>query len=219
MGIIMPDMGKSQLPRRGKVAEAPAQYGLADALLTTTQQRVLGCLFGRPDATYSVSELIAATRSGSGAVQRELAKLAGSGLVTVEFVGNQKRYRANPDAPIFHELVGIVRKTVGVAEPLRQALAPIAARIELAFVYGSVAKQTDVAGSDIDLLVVADDLAYAELAAALDPAASQLGRDVNPTLYTRAEFDRRRKARNAFLGRVLEQPRIPVIGGENVGSA
>ncbi|HUG98996.1 MAG TPA: nucleotidyltransferase domain-containing protein [Gammaproteobacteria bacterium] len=213
----MPDMGRK--PREDKVAESPAQYGLADALLTTTQQRVLGCLFGRPDTSYSVSELIAATRSGSGAVQRELAKLAGSGLVTMESVGNQKRYRANAAAPIYHELVGIVRKTVGVAEPLRQALAPLAARIEFAFVYGSVARQTDSASSDIDLLVVADDLAYAELAAALDPLASLLGREVNFTLYTRAEFDRRLKARNAFLSRVLQQPRIPVIGSDDVRGA
>ena len=127
LGIIVPDLGMNDSLRPGKVSEAAARYAaasLSGALFTTTQQRVLACLFGESGRSYAVNELIQATGAGSGAVQRELARLAGSGLLTVEHVGNQKRYRANPDAPIHDELVSIVRKTFGLAEPLREALAP-----------------------------------------------------------------------------------------------
>jgi DNA-binding transcriptional ArsR family regulator len=113
-GIIVPDMGKKGVC---KVSEAAAIYAVAtlsDALFTRTQQRVLGCLFGQPGRSFSVNELIHATRAGSGAVQRELARLAGAGLITSEPIGNQKRYRANPDSPIHDELVSIVRKTLDI---------------------------------------------------------------------------------------------------------
>lgn len=113
-GINVPDMGTNH---PGKASEAATRYAnanLSDALFTTTQQRVLARLFGGPGSSYSVRELIQATGSGSGAVQRELARLSGSGLLLVQQVGNQKRYRANPDAPIHDEIVSIVRKTLRV---------------------------------------------------------------------------------------------------------
>src|SRR5690242_21833434 len=151
------------------VVEAPARYdvhtatfsSLADALFTTTQQRVLGALYGQPQRSFTVTELIASTGAGSGAVQRELAKLTASGLLTVRPIGNQKHYQANPAAPIHGELVAILQKTVGLAEPLRDALQPLAKRIALAFVFGSVAKGSDTARSDIDLMVVSAHLGYA----------------------------------------------------------
>ena len=130
----MPDMG---ITRDRGVSEAAALYAstsLSDVLFTATQRRVLACLFGRSGRSYTVSELIHTTGAGSGAVQREVARLAGSGLLTVEQVGNQKRYRANPDSPIHDELAAIVRKTFGLAEPLREALALLRARIHGAFV-------------------------------------------------------------------------------------
>ncbi|WP_284449071.1 nucleotidyltransferase domain-containing protein [Pseudoxanthomonas mexicana] len=204
--------------RPGKVSEAAARYAaasLSGALFTTTQQRVLGCLFGESGRSYAVNELIQATGAGSGAVQRELARLAGSGLLTVEHVGNQKRYRANPDAPIHDELVSIVRKTFGLAEPLREALAPLSDRIHAAFLYGSIAKGSDTARSDIDLMVIADDLAYAEIMLALHPVAERLGRPINPTVYARDELRSRLDAGNSFVGRVLQQPRQWLIGGED----
>ncbi|MCA0300270.1 MAG: nucleotidyltransferase domain-containing protein [Proteobacteria bacterium] len=204
--------------RPGKVSEAAARYAaasLSGALFTTTQQRVLGCLFGESGRSYAVNELIQATGAGSGAVQRELARLAGSGLLTVEHVGNQKRYRANPDAPIHDELVSIVRKTFGLAEPLREALAPLSDRIHAAFLYGSIAKGSDTARSDIDLMVIADDLAYAEVMLALHPVAERLGRPINPTVYARDELRSRLDAGNSFVGRVLQQPRQWLIGGED----
>ena len=133
-GNNVPDMGIETKHRISEAAALYASTSLSDALFTATQQRVLGCLFGQPGRSYSVSELINTTGAGSGAVQRELARLAGSGLLTVEHVGKQKLYRANPDSPIHDELAAIVRKTFGLAMPLREALAPLADRLHAAFV-------------------------------------------------------------------------------------
>ena len=141
-------MGMNEAPALSSLgSKATGRASLADALFTATQQRVLGLLFGQPERSFYANELIALTGSGSGAVQRELARLAASGLVVVRLIGRQKHYQANPDSPIFAELCGIASKTIGLAEPLRQALAPLAPRIRAAFVYGSVAKRQDTAGT------------------------------------------------------------------------
>jgi predicted nucleotidyltransferase len=216
LGIIVPDMGKV-IPGK-RISEAAARYAnasLSDALFTTTQRRVLGCLFGEPGRSYTVSELIKTTGAGSGAVQREVARLAGSGLLSVEQAGNQKRYRANPDAPIHDELVAIVRKTFGLAAPLREALAPLSDRIHAAFIYGSMARGSDNTGSDIDLMIVSNTLAYPDVMLALHPLSERIGREVNPTLYTQAELGKRIDAGNSFITRVLAQPRIWLIGSDD----
>jgi predicted nucleotidyltransferase len=202
-------MGRKAAPPRQR-----RQASLADALFSTTQQRVLGLLFGQPERSFYASELIALVGAGSGAVQRELARLEQSGLVTVRRLGTQKHYQANPESPLFAELSGIARKTVGLAEPLRDALAPLAARIVAAFVFGSIAKRKDTAASDIDLMIVSDELTYADAYAALDSVGRRLGRTVNPTVYTRREFARRRRDANAFLTRVLAQPKLWIVGSE-----
>lgn len=186
----------------------------ADALFSATQQRVLAMLFGQPDRSFYATELINMLGVGSGAVQRELARLAQSGLVTVRKVGTQKHYQANPDSPIFNELSGLIAKTVGMAEPLRAALTPFANRIKAAFVYGSVAKGTDTAKSDIDLMLICDGLSYAEVFEALQTAEARLGRPVNPTLYTPAEWAEKRKAGNGFASKVAERPKLFLIGTE-----
>lgn len=185
---------------------------LAGALFTKTQQKVLALLFGQPDRSFYTKELIELTGSGSGAVQRELQRLTSSGLVRMTPVGVQKHYQANPDCPVYHELVGIVSKTVAIVEPLRQALNPFADRIRLAKIYGSVAQGIDTATSDIDLLVIADDLMLEELYAALAPIEARLDRKVNPTLYTVQEFNARRSARNPFLSRALADESLILIG-------
>lgn len=195
-------------------ARTSGARSLADALFTTGQQRVLGLLFGQPQRSFTVSEIIVATGAGSGATQREIAKLVESGLATMHPIGNQKHYQANPDSPVYDELVGIVRKTVGLAEPLRTALAPLASKIIAAFVYGSVARRSDTASSDIDLMIISDTLTYPDVVAALHPVIEQLGREVNPTLYSRAELAKRIKHGNAFVTRVLEQPKLWLIGDE-----
>lgn len=224
-GITIPNMGtgRKSTGHRSRMGNATAPYvvpgeatrSLADALFTAGQQRVLGLVFGQPQRSFTVSDIIAATGAGSGAAQREIAKLLESGLVTVRSVGNQKHYQANAVAPIHAELVSIIRKTVGMAGPLREALAPLADEIAAAFVYGSVAKHSDTASSDIDLMVLSDSLTYADIVGALHPVIEQLGREVNPTLYSRAELARRIKQGNAFVARVLEQPKLWVVGGED----
>lgn len=188
---------------------------MAQALFSVTQQRVLGLLFGQPDRSFYATEIIGLAGVGSGAVQRELSRLTASGLVTVRPVGNQKHYQANPASPIYEELCGIARKTVGLAEPLRQALAPLAARIKAAFVFGSIARKTDTAASDIDLLIVSDSVEYADVFLALEAASAELGRPVNPTIYTAKELAKRIGQHEAFVTRVLAQPKVWLIGGDD----
>ena len=192
----------------------PRPSSIADALFSKGQQRVLAVLFGNPARSFYASEIIALASSGTGAVQRELARLENAGLVTVRRVGNQKHYQANPEAPVFEELRSVVLKTSGLADVVRAALGRLAPNIRAAFVYGSVAKGEDTATSDIDLLVIGDKLTYAELFTVLEKATRQLGRRVNPTVYTSAELARRTRQGNAFVRGVLAQPKIWLIGGE-----
>lgn len=215
--LHIPNLG-SKIPSMGmknKTSPSAPHAGLSGALFSNTQQRVLAFLFGQPERSFFATELIGLAGGGSGAVQRELKRLEESGLVTVTPLGNRKHYQANPQSPIFAELCGIVQKTVGLAEPLRTALAPFANKISAAFVYGSVAKRSDTAHSDIDLMVVSDTLEYADLYAALEQAATILGRTINPTIYTQQELSKRIKQNNAFVGRVLVQPKIWLLGNEH----
>jgi predicted nucleotidyltransferase len=222
MGITIPIMGmkpkraKRTRSRRGTQLQSitPSGTNLADALFTATQQRVLALLFGQPDRSFFATELISLARAGSGGVQRELKRLADSGILVVSRVGNQKHYQANRASPVFDEVCNLVRKTVGLRDPLRNALLSIADRITHAVVYGSVAKRTDTAASDIDLLVVSDELTLEELYALLAPVEESLARKVNPTLYTSRELERRRSSRNAFLKRVLTGDHIVLIGDD-----
>ena len=211
LGSNMPKMGITRIPAK----RAKREGSLADALFSTTQQRVLGLIFGQPERSFYATELIGLTGAGSGAVQRELARLEQSGLVTIRRIGAQKHYQANADSPLFAELCGIARKTVGLAEPLREALAPFASKITVAFVYGSFAKKQDTSASDIDLMVVSDTLSYADLFERLEPLTSRLSRPINPTVYTRKELAKRIKEENAFVTRVLSQPKLWIYGGED----
>ena len=186
---------------------------VADALFSGLQQRLLAVLFGQPDRSFYGNELLRLTGTGRGALQRELAKLVSADLVTVTPIGNQKHYQANAAAPIFAELRGIVMKTLGLADVLRTALNAVSDRIELAFVFGSVAKGTDIATSDIDLMVVTETLTYADLFEGLAAAEQVLGRKVNPTLYTSAALAEKVRTENSFVLRVLSQPKIFLIKG------
>ena len=218
-GTNVPVMGTKATSRISEAAALYARANLSDALFTATQQRVLGCLFGQPGRSFSISELIQTTGAGSGAVQRELARLTGSGLLSVEQLGKQKLYRANPASPIHDEIVAIVRKTFGLAMPLRDALMPLADRLHAAFVFGSVAKGSDTASSDIDLMLVSDALTYADAMAALHPLMERLGREINPTLYSRVELRKRIAEGNSFVTRVLAQPRLWLIGNDDALAA
>jgi predicted nucleotidyltransferase len=210
MGIIIPNMGMpDKLPKKIQ------SISMADALFSTTQQRVLAHIFGQPERSFYASELIRLSAGGSGAIQRELARMEKSGLITVTRIGSQKHYQANPDAPIYAELCGIVQKTVGLVEPLRKALNPMTDQIVVAFVYGSVAKQTDTASSDIDLMLISDTLSYADVFAALENTTSIVGRSINPTVYSKKDFNRRINEGRSFIKRVLTQPKIWIFGQES----
>lgn len=198
MGFIIPNMGSP----------------LADALFSKTQQRVLGVLFGRPDQSFFANEIVRLSGVGVGAVHRELATLESAALVTATRIGNQKHFQANREAPIFEELRGIVLKTVGLADVLRKALAPLAPRIVVAFVYGSIAKGTDTARSDIDLMVVGERIEYADVFRIASAAEQVLGRKINPTVLTSRALKTQSKD-DGFHSRVLARPKIFVIGSEH----
>lgn len=178
---------------------------IAEALFSSSRARVLALLFGQPHRSFFANEIIRRAGAGSGAVQRELKKLESSGLATVKRIGNQKHYQANPEAPIYSELCSLIRKTMGLAEPLREALHAAWPRIDLALVYGSVAAGTATASSDIDLLLVSDDLTLEEVYELLQPAETTLDRTISPVLYTAQEFRQRLEIDSPFLRRVLER--------------
>ena len=201
--MIIPEMGRT------------ARGGLADVLLTPVQQRVLGLLFGQPDRRFQSSELIRLAESGTGAAHRQLARLAGAGLVTVTRSGNQKHYQANRESPVFAELHGLILKTVGLVEPLRAALKKQKKAIRAAFVYGWVAKRSDKAGSDVDLLVISDVLRYADLFETLQQAEAVLCRKVNPTVLNYAGWRSKRARHDSFVARIAAQPKLFVIGSED----
>lgn len=205
------------IPILGSTASSPHsnRQSLADALFSKTQQRVLRVLFGRPERSFYASEIIREAGTGSGAAQRELARLEESGLIVARRIGHQKHYQANAASPLFSELRNIVLKTLGLAEPLRDALKPFAKAIRAAFVYGSVAKGTDQSESDIDLMIVSDTLTYGDVFGALERVARTVARPVNPTVYTSGEFSKRVGAKDAFVTRVLEGPKVWLIGSEH----
>lgn len=218
MGFTVPNMGMKRGARKlaRKPARKPAPGGLAEALFSKVQRRVLGVLFGNPDRSFYANEIIGLARSGTGAVQRELARLEAAGIVRASRVGKQKHYQANAHSPLFQELRGIAVKTFGLVDILRVALEPIASHIRAAFVYGSIAKGRDTVESDIDVLVVSDRLAYSELFNALEVASAQLGRKVAPTIYSSKEFQKRVDSGNSFVVRILAQPKLWLIGDEHV---
>ncbi len=185
---------------------------IASALFSDSQAQVLRWLFGQPERSYYLSELRRLTGLGSASLQRELNRLAKAGLVHSERIGNLRHFQANQQSPVFNELVVLVRKTLGIEPMLREALQPLVTRIEFAFVYGSVARQTDTAQSDVDLMLVGKQLRLADVLELLVPLETGLGRKINPTCYTPTEFERRRAEPDSFVNRVLAQPILPLIG-------
>ncbi len=210
LGTIMPNMGTKL-----SVNDRDQPLSMASALFSRTQQNVLALLYGQPDQSFYTNEIIARAGSGSGAVQRELSRLVRSGLVTCQTIGVQKHYQANPQAPIYAELTVLVQKTVGLVQPLREALLPILPQISLAFVYGSVAKKTDTASSDIDVMLVSDSISYADVFPALEELSSGWGRKIEPTIYSVNELKHRIESDNSFVRRVLDQPKLWLVGSEN----
>jgi len=185
---------------------------LAGALFTATQQKVLGVLFGQPDRSFFVTQIMELANAGRGAVQRELERLLNGGLVSVHMMGTQKHYTANPESPLFDELRGIIQKTVGLAGPIRTALESVTGDIHLALIFGSVANQSDTSSSDIDVLIVADEIRLEDAYKALMPVEEILARRISTKLYTRAEFKKRRDNDYPFVKRILAGRVIELVG-------
>ena len=177
---------------------------------------MLGLLFGQPERSFYANELERLGMTGRGALERELKRMTASGLVTMAVIGRQKHYQANRNSPIFHELRGITLKTFGMSDVLRAALSKYADAIRFAFIYGSVAKGMDTATSDIDVMVVAEGLSYSQLFEALTKVEETLGRKVSPTLYSSDDLRKKMEADNHFVARVLNQPKIVLLGNEDV---
>lgn len=188
---------------------------LSNVLFPKVRQSVLALLYGQPNQTFHTNEIIRLARAGTGSVQRELEKLSSVGLITMQMIGNQKHYQANHISPLFTELRSIVSKTFGLADILRQALAPVATQIHIAFIYGSIAKQEDTSTSDIDLMLIAENLTYADLFKLIEDTQLQLGRKIHPTFYSIPEWSKKLHANNNFLIQVIKQPKIFLVGSED----
>lgn len=188
------------------------RLSLSDALFTATQQKVLGLLFGKPERSFYTNEIARWAQVGKGSLTRELDRLQQAGVLTTSRLGNQIHYQANRGCPIYAELLGITRKTFGIAEPLRDALQPFSEQLTWAFVYGSIAKDQANASSDIDLMLIGDDLNYSDVMERLLPLEEQLGRTLNPTLYTPQDWTAKLTAENSFVVRVAQQEKINLMG-------
>ena len=186
---------------------------LSSTLFGRTRGAVLAVLFGHVGDSYYLRQLARVTGIALGPVQRELRQLVDAGLVTKKTMGSQTLYSANEASPVFAEMRAIVAKTVGVRDILLAALSPLTAKIELAFVYGSVARSREGRQSDVDLMVVGD-VQFEDVVDRIAYAQKTLNREINPTVYTTKEF--RSKLRNNFLKTVLGEDKLFLIGGEDV---
>lgn len=205
----------SIVPKMGPLEKDIKTTSIGDALFTKTQQRVLGLLYGNPGKSFYTNEIVRFANMGRGTVKRELDRLASAGLLVQRREGNQLHYRANANSPIFTELLGIVKKTFGIADVIRDALLPFGEETELAFIYGSIARGEETASSDIDLMVVSESIAYSELMVELANAEESLGRTINPTIYTMKQLKTKYKKDNAFVVKVMKQPKLWIKGSEN----
>lgn len=191
-----------------------AHTDLAMALFGKTRRNVLALLFGQPGKTFYLREIVSRSGTGMSQVQKELEQLVAAGLVLREQRANQVHFHANPEASIYGELLGIVTKTFGIADVLREALARFKDRVRLAFVYGSIAKGTAHATSDIDLLLVAD-LPPSELAVPLAGLRERLGRKISLVSYSASEFGPMLRGPHHFISAILNGPKIWLIGNEH----
>lgn len=187
---------------------------LASLVFSEYRRRVLGLLLLHPDTSYHVRELARLTGTSAGTLHKELSKLTQGGVLSRQEVGNQVRYSANRDCPIFEELAGILRKTSGLVDMLADALSGIGSQIDLAFVFGSVARGEQNSNSDVDVMAVGA-LGFAEVVQALHPAQATLQREINPVVYSLEEFRRRIDGGDSFIQGVLSKPKLFIVGNEN----
>jgi predicted nucleotidyltransferase len=178
------------------------------------RRQVLALLLLHPDESFHTRELARITNTQPGTLRRELAQLVEAGVLSREKLGNLVRYKADPACPIYDELRGIFKKTAGVADVLRKALAPLSSKISVAFVYGSIASGVERRTSDIDVMIVGT-ASFEEVVQALHPCQEQLRREINPNIYGPADFKKKTRIKDSFVSRVLEEPKIFILGEEN----
>lgn len=178
------------------------------------RRRVLCLLLLHPERALHVREIARLTGTTAGTLNKELTRLHAAGLLSRERVGNQVRYAANRASPIHAELAGIVRKTIGLADVLADALAPMAPSISAAFVFGSMARASETAGSDVDVMLIGS-LTFGDAVKLLYPAQATLGREINPKVFSADEWRARLKAKDPFIREVLAQPKIFLIGNDD----
>lgn len=192
----------------------PQPIDLGTLFFGAYRRQVLGLLLLHPEESFHLREIARVTNTQPGTLRRELTLLTQAGVLRLERVGNQVRYQADPACPIYEELRGILKKTAGVVDVLRQALSPLADNILVAFVYGSVASGGERKSSDVDVMIVGA-ASFEEVVAALHPCESQLRREINPNVYDPGEFKKKAKEKGAFLSHVLEAPKLFILGREN----
>ena len=187
---------------------------LGDLLFGQARGRVLQLIFGQPEQTFFVRQIAREVSMSAGSVQRELEALAQVGLLVRSRSGHQVYYKANRNHPVFAEIHALVAKTVGVFQLLTSALTPLAKRISLAFVYGSVASRSENAESDVDLMIVGD-VTLDEVLVQLGPVERLIGRPINPTLYSDSDFKNKMDSGNHFLRSVMRGEKVFLIGEDH----
>jgi predicted nucleotidyltransferase len=190
---------------------------LAQAIFSDRQARLFRWLFGQPERSFFLNELLRLSGLGSSSLQQELKRLTSASVVLSTRRGNLRVFQANPASPLFPELVSLTRKTCGVETVLMQSLEPLRPKLAHALVYGSVARQEDTSASDVDVMLVGMDLSLADVLERLQSAEEALGRKVNPTCYSLQEFERRRADPDSFVNKVLAQPSINLLVGGHDG--
>jgi len=195
------------------MSTTPETDYLSKTLFSKTRRAVLSLLYSHVDDAYYVRQIVRAAGVGLGAVQRELKQLSDAGIIRRMVRGHQVYYQANPQCPVFAELKNLVVKTVGVGAVLQAALTPLGDRIDVAFIYGSIARSEEHRDSDVDVLVVGK-VTFAEIVSSLGEAQKAIGREINPTVYPPAEFRSKLAAGHHFLNAVLKGPVFFLIGGK-----
>ena len=178
------------------------------------RRNVLALLLMTPQRWVHLRELARLTGASPGTLKKELDALSGTGLLRMQKVGNQTQFSANVDHPVYPELSGLIQKTTGLHDVLAHALLPLGALIEVAFVFGSIAKATETSSSDVDVMVIGD-ATFGQLADALYDVQVTLGREVNPKLMTRAEWTGKKNAMNTFVQEIMNKPKIFMKGADD----
>ena len=205
----------TKLPKRGNIIPEMGNIInanlIGDGLFSKTRQSVLALLYGHTDRSFYTKQVLDSVKIGRGTVQRELQNLTESGIIIREVRGNQVHYQANSKSPIFNELKSIVRKTFGVADVIREALAPFAKDIKAAFIFGSIARSSDDRKSDIDVMIIGD-IVYDDIISAIMKAQEILKREINPVGYSINDFRKRLIEKQGFVTEVMRGEKIFLIG-------